>query len=81
MDKQIWLIASGLTAVFLIAVLVLVAHTKTREATEARAALAGVQAAVARAETQAEALREQLAGHQARIRELEQEKETVAQSR
>ncbi|MBP7825178.1 MAG: OmpA family protein [Verrucomicrobia bacterium] len=81
MDKQIWLIASGLTAVFLIAVLVLVAHTKTREATEARAALAEVQAAVARSETQAEALREQLTGHQARIRELEQEKETVAQSR
>ena len=45
MDKQSWLIASGLTAVFLIAVLVLVAHTNTRAATEARAGLAGAQPA------------------------------------
>jgi chemotaxis protein MotB len=81
MDKQIWGIAGGLTAVFLIAVLALVASTKAREAARARAGLAEVQAATARAEGEANALREQLAESQARIVELEQEKETFTQSR
>lgn len=81
MDKQIWIIAGGLTAVFLIAVLALVANTKAREAALARAALAEVQAATGRAEAQASELRNQLAENQARMLELEQEKESVAQSR
>jgi chemotaxis protein MotB len=80
MDKQIWLIAGGITTAFFIGVLVLTTVTKSRQATQAQAALAGVQAAADRSEAVAKELQNKLAETQARIAELEKEKESAVQS-
>ncbi len=80
-DKQVWVIAGIITAVFLVGVLALTAVTKNRQAAEARTELATAQAAAARAEAEAKALQEKLVEGAARIQELEKEKEAVAQSR
>jgi chemotaxis protein MotB len=81
MDKQIWIIAGGITTAFLVAVLVLTAVMKSKQATEARSELAEAQAAASRAEAEAKALQNKLAESQARIAELEKEKEAVTHSR
>ncbi len=81
MDKQIWYIAGGITTAFLIGVLVLTAVTKSKQAGQARAELAEAQTAAERAEAAAKGLQEKLTESQARIAELEKEKEAVSQSR
>ena len=80
MDKQIWIIAGGVTTAFLIGVLVLTAVTKTRQAAQARAESMQAQAATSQAVAEAKGLAEKLAESQARIAELEKEKEAVLQS-
>lgn len=81
MDKQIWLIAGGITTAFLIGVLVLTAVTKNKQAVQAQTELAEAQAAAQRAEAEAKQLQEKLAESQAHAAELEKEKEAATQSR
>ena len=81
MDKQIWFIAGGITTAFLVGVLILTAVTKSKQAAQARTGLAEAQAAASRADGEAKGLQAKLAESQARIAELEKEKEAVAQSR
>jgi len=80
MDKQIWIIAGVITTAFLIGVLALTAVTKTRQAAQARAELAEAQAAAGQSAVEAKELKNKLAESQARIAELEKEKEASAQS-
>ena len=80
MDKQIWIIAGAITAAFLIGVLALTAVTRTRQAAQARAELAEAQAAAGQNAAEARELKNKLAESQARIAELEKEKENAVQS-
>ncbi len=80
MDKQIWTIAGIITTVFLVAVLALTAVTKSRQTAQIRSELTEAQAAIKRAEAEAKATQERLAESQAKIGELEKEKEAAVQS-
>jgi len=84
MPKQVWIIASVLTAVIVLSLLGLSSWMRGRELEQARAELeqakAEWQQAASNADAEANALKEKLAGSQARIDELQKEKDFVLKS-
>ena len=87
MNRQIWIIASVLTAVVLLSLLGLSSCVKSREVESARAQLEQAEAdlnqaraAQTQAATEAVELKAKLGESQTRIQELEQEKEVASQS-
>ena len=84
MPKQVWIIASVLTAVIVLSLLGLSSWMRGRELEQARAELeqakAEWQQAASNAEAEANALKEKLTGSQARIDELQKEKDFVLKS-
>jgi chemotaxis protein MotB len=80
MDKQIWIIAGGITTAFVIAVLALTAVTRSRQAAQAKAELTEAQAAAAQSAAEARDLKGKLAESLARVAELEKEKEASTQT-
>jgi len=81
MDKQVWVIAGVVTTVFLVGALSLVSCARSRQAAQARAALAEAQAAAAEAAARAQNLQASLDEARQRVAELEQEKEAALQTR
>ncbi len=77
MPKETWIIASALTVVLLLGLLGLTSWEKKREVEKVRAVLAEAQAAATKAEAEAADLRNKLADNQARIEDLQKEKEIV----
>lgn len=81
MERQLPWIAALVTAVFLTAVLGLVSYAKHQEVIRTRLALAEAQAAADQREQELARLREQSAGLEARLQELEAERETEVRQR
>ena len=80
MPKEAWTIASVLTIALLLALLGYASWEKKREVELVRAELAAAQAAVAKGETVASQLKEQLAAAQARMTDLQKENESAVQT-
>jgi len=80
MPKETWIIGSVLTAVLLLGLLGFASWEKKREVERVRAEMTEAQAAAARAQAEAADLKEKLADSQARIGELQKEKEAAVQS-
>ncbi len=77
MPKETWMIAAGLTVALLLGLLGLASWEKKREVEKVRAEMAAARADAARLRAVAEELKDQLAQSQARIGELQAEKQTV----
>lgn len=80
MPKLAWIIAGVLTTVVLVTTLALSTYLRGRDLEQARAELAAAQAAAQKSQAQATDLQEKLAAGQARIKELQQEKDAAAQT-
>jgi len=81
MERQLPWIAAVVTAVFLVAVLGLVSYAKHQEVVRTRLALAEAQASADQLEQELARLREQNTGLEARLRDLEAERETEVRQR
>jgi chemotaxis protein MotB len=77
MPKETWMIACGLTVALLLGLLGVVSWEKKHEVDQVRAELEAARKAAAKAEADAGDLRNKLAESQARVDELQQEKQTV----
>ena len=77
MPKETWIIASVLTVALLLGLLGLASWEKKHEVEKVRAELAEAQAAAAKAEAEAADLKDKLAESQARIEDLQKEKDIV----
>ena len=80
MPKETWIIASVLTAVLLLGLLGVASWEKKKEVEKVRAELAEAQAAAARAQTEVADLKNKLTDGQARIQELQKEKDAAVQT-
>ncbi len=80
MPKLAWIIAGVLTTVVLVTTLGLSCYLRGRDLDQAKAELAAAQAAAQKQEAEAGGLKSKLAASQARIDELQQEKEAVVQT-
>jgi chemotaxis protein MotB len=80
MPKEAWTIASVLTIALLLVLLGYASWEKKREIEQVRTDLAAAQAAVAKGESVASQLKEQLAAAQARMVDLQKENESVIQT-
>ncbi len=80
MPKETWIIASVLTAALLLGLLGLASWEKKHEVEKVRAELADAQAAAAKAQAEAADLKDKLADSQARIEELQKEKDAAVQT-
>ncbi len=77
MPKETWMIACGLTIALLLGLLGLVSWEKKHEVEQVRAELAAATTAASTAEANAADLKSKLAEAQARVEELQKEKQTV----
>lgn len=81
MPKETWMIASALTAALLLGLLVLASWEKKHEVDKVRDDLATAQAAAANAQAEAADLKDKLADSQARVEQLQKEKDAAVQTR
>jgi chemotaxis protein MotB len=80
MPKETWMIASALTVALLLGLLTFASYDKKVRLDQAQAELTASKEAAAKADEQATTLQEKLAGTQARLQELEKEKNAVVQN-
>jgi len=80
MPKETWIIAGVLTVALLLGLLGYASWGKKHEVEQVRAELEAARAAAARSEAEAGELKDKLTQSQARIEELEKEKEAVVQT-
>ena len=80
MPKETWIIASILTALLLLGLLGMASWEKKREVEKARAELSQAQSAAAKAQAEAADLRDKLAEDQARIKDLQKEKDAAVET-
>ncbi len=80
MPKETWMIASGLTIALLLGLLGLSSWEKKREVERVRTELDAAHAATAQAQADASELKEKLAASQARIQDLQKEKDAAVQT-
>lgn len=80
MPKETWYIASGLTILLLLVLLGFSSWDKKQRLDHAQAALMDLQAAAAKAGTEADDLRNKLADSQAQVQELQKEKDAAVQT-
>jgi chemotaxis protein MotB len=80
MPKETWIIASVLTVVLLLGLLGLASWEKKREVEKVRADLAYAQAAATKAQGEVADLKDKLADSQARVDQLQKEKDAAVQT-
>ncbi len=80
MPKETWTIAAGITVALLLGLLGFSLYDKKHQVDQASADLAQARTMVAKSDTEAAALRDTLSQTQARVAELQKEKDTALQS-
>ncbi len=81
MPKQSWIIAGALTAMLLVAAVGYLFYSKQQQIAQASVELASARTGLAKSQLESEGLRHQVSDHQARLAELEKEKDSALQSR